>query len=280
VGRARYTRGTLVRELVLIAVAIVYCLPFYLLVAIALETTAQAYKTPLSFPVPPHPGNFAEAWSTGGQSNLGHAMKNSVIITLSSVAGVILLGSLCAYAIARHTGRLSRGLYLVVVLALILPGGLAIIPLYVTMHRLGLLGTYLGMILINLGVHMPFAVFLYTGFFRALPRDYEEAARVDGAGIARTYARVVFPQLWPITAAVALLVGIAVWNEFFLALIFLTGSHAQTLPVALYSFVGGEYVGHQNVIFAGVVIAIAPILAVYVFAHRRLIDSFTARVRG
>ena len=109
-------------------------------------------------------------------------------------------------------------------LGIILPFQLAIIPLYVGMRHLGLVGSYLGMIVLNVGLLMPLTVFLYTGFIRALPRDYEEAARVDGAGILLTFRRVVFPLLWPVTATVAVLVGIIVWNEFFIALIFLSGS--------------------------------------------------------
>ena len=126
---------------------------------------------------------------------------------------------------------------------------------------------------------MPLTVFLYTGFIRALPRDYEEAARVDGAGILLTFRRVVIPLLRPVTATVAVLTGIIVWNEFFIALIFLSGSHAQTVPVALYSFVGG-YVARWNLIFAGLAITIAPILAFYLFAQRHLIRGFTAGVKG
>ena len=278
-GLSRYTRRTFARELALILVAIVYCLPFYLLVAIALETTAQTYKTPLSFPRPPQFGNFSEAWRTGGQGGLSHALVSSLIITLSSVVGLIVLGSLCAYTIARRCGRLSNLVYVLFVIGIILPFQLAIIPLYVAMRHLGLVGSYLGMIVLNIGLLMPLTVFLYTGFIRALPRDYEEAARVDGAGILRTYARVVFPLLRPITATVAVLVGIIVWNEFFIALIFLGGSRYQTVPVALYSFVG-EYVARWNLIFAGIAITIAPILAFYLFAQRHLIRGFSAGVKG
>ena len=107
-------------------------------------------------------------------------------------------------------------------LGIILPFQLALIPLFVAMLHLGLVGNYLGMIVLNTGLLMPLTVFLYTGFIRALPRDYEEAARVDGAGILRTYAaRVVLPLLRPITATVAVLVGLIVWNEYFVTLIFL-----------------------------------------------------------
>ncbi len=224
-------------------------------------------------------GNYSEAWSTGGDSGLVHSFQSSLIITVSSVVALIVLGSICAYTIARRTGRLSNTVYVLFVIGIILPFQLAIIPVYVAMKHVGLVGNYTGMIVLNVGWLMPLTVFLYTGFIRALPRDYEEAARVDGAGIVRTYAQVVLPLLWPITATVALLVGIIIWNEFFPALIFLGTSHSPTVPVALYSFVGAA--GEQwNLIFAGVAIAVAPILAFYVFAQRHLIRGFAGGVKG
>jgi raffinose/stachyose/melibiose transport system permease protein len=279
VGTARYTRRTLLREAALALVAAIYSVPFYVLIAIALETTAHALKTPLSFPWPPHWGSFSEAWSTGGQARLPGALESSLIITISSVAGLIVVGSLCAYTIARRVGRLSNAVYVLFVLGIILPFQLAVIPVYVAMRHLGLVGNYAGMIVLNIGLLTPLTVFLYTGFIRALPRDYEEAARVDGAGLLRTYARVVFPLLRPVTGTVAVVIGITVWNEFFTALIFLAGTRYQTLPVALYSFAGG-YVARWNLIMAGVAIAIAPVLAFYLFAQRQLIRGFSAGLKG
>jgi raffinose/stachyose/melibiose transport system permease protein len=276
---ARYTRRTLLRELALILVAVVFCLPFYMLIAIALETTSQTYSAPLAPHWPPRFGNFTDAWSTGGDAGLGGALASSAIITVSSVVALIVLGSLCAYTIARRKGHLSDLVYVLFVVGYILPFQLAVIPLFVAMRHLGLIGNYAGMIVLNVGLLMPLTVFLYTGFIRALPRDYEEAARVDGAGILRTYAQVIFPLLLPITGTAAVLIGISVWNEFFTALIFLVGSHYQTLPVAVYSFASGE-VAHWNLIFAGVAIAVAPILVFYLFAQRQLIRGFSGGVKG
>jgi raffinose/stachyose/melibiose transport system permease protein len=121
-------------------------------------------------------------------------------------------------------------------------------------------------------------VFLYTGFIRALPPDYEEAAWVDGAGLLLTYFRVVLPLLLTITATVAVLTGLIVWNEYFIALIFLLGSHAQTLPVALSSYRGD--VPSWNLLFAGIAFAITPVLRFFLFAQRHLIRGFTAGVKG
>jgi raffinose/stachyose/melibiose transport system permease protein len=275
----RYTRRTLLREIALIVAALVFCLPFYLLLAVSLQSTEQALERPLSFPTSPHFGNFSEAWSSGGQNGLGHALVSSTVITVSSVAGLIVLGSLGAYAIARHKGHLGNVIYILFVLGIILPFQLAIVPLLVAMRHFGLVGNYAGIIVLNIGLLMPLTVFLYTGFIRALPRDYEEAARVDGAGVLQAYARVVFPLLLPVTGTVAVLTGIIVWNEFFVALIFLSGSRIETLPPAVYSF-AGETTGRSNLLFAGVAITIAPILAFYLFAQRQLIRGFAGGIKG
>jgi len=195
------------------------------------------------------------------------------------VTGLVVLGSLCAYVLARRPSRLGTALCLLFVLGIILPFQLAIIPVYVVLRRAELTGSYAGMILLYVGLLMPLTVFVYTGFIRGLPREYEEAARVDGASLLRTYVRVVFPLLLPVTATVAILAGLFVWNDFFLPLIFLFGSDKETLPVALYSFVG-ESTSQWNLIMAGVAISVAPILAFYVLAQRSLIRGFTGGIRG
>jgi len=122
-------------------------------------------------------------------------------------------------------------------------------------------------------------VFLYTGFIRGLPRDYEEAAQVDGAGHLRTYLRVVFPLLRPITGTVAVLTALFTWNDFFLSLIFLGGTHNQPITVAIYGFVG-ENISQWNLIFATVGIAIAPMALAYMFVQKQLIRGFVSGIRG
>src|SRR5262249_73400 len=144
----------------------------------------------------------------------------------------------------------------------------------------GLVGNYVGMIVLNIGLLMPLTVFLYTGFIRALPRDYEEAARVDGAGIWQAYVRVVFPLLRPVTGTVAVLTGIIVSNPFFVALPFRVGTRFETVPVALYSLPIETGITQWNLLFAAVVITIAPILAFYLFAQRQLIRGFAGGVKG
>lgn len=278
-GVYRYTWKTFAREMGLILGAVIFCLPIYLLAIGAVKSTSDTYLRPTTFPSDPHWDNFSYAWEHGGSAGLGKSLQSSLIITVGSVVALIAIGSLCAWVLARRSSKLSVALYFAFVLAIILPPQLAIIPLYVSMRHLGLVGNYAGMILLYTGLLMPFTVFMYTGFVRAIPRDYEEAAQVDGAGVARTFFRVIFPLLRPVTGTVAVLAGLFVWNDFFMSLIFLGGSDYETLPVALYSFVG-QSVSQWNLIFAAVVISIVPVLLFYLFAQRQLIRGFSGGVRG
>lgn len=278
-GLFQYTSRTFSRELMLMVVAAAFTLPAYLLLTLSVKTTAETYVAPLKFPTNPKFSTYPTAWREGGMSGLDRAMINNLILTVGSVICLIVIGSFCAYVLARRPSRLSTALYFLFVLGIILPFQLAIIPLFVLYVNLGLAGTYLGMILLYTGQLMPFTVFLYAGFIRALPKDYEEAAQIDGAGLLRMYVRVVFPLLRPVTGTVAVLTGLITWNEFFIPLVFLFGTNKETLPIALFSFVG-ENAQEWNLIMAAVTISITPILGFYLVAQRQLIQGFSGGIRG
>ncbi|HVW30022.1 MAG TPA: carbohydrate ABC transporter permease [Polyangiaceae bacterium] len=275
----RYTLRTLARELVLVLVAAIWLIPFYFLIVVSLKPSTELFSDPLALPKHATLGNYPQAWRGTGVVTLGAALKNSVIITVGSVVCLIAVGSSCAYAIARRLDRFGTALYLFFVMGIILPFQLGIVPAYVAVRKLGLAGTYPGMILLYTSLLMPLTVFLYTGFFRTLPSDYEEAAYVDGASRRRTFARIIFPLLRPVTATVAVLAAMIIWNDFFVQLIFLSGSKRQTLPVAIYSFVG-EFAAQWPVIFAAVIVTIAPLLGFYLFAQRTLVRGFTGGIKS
>lgn len=275
----RYTWRTFTRELALLTLAVVFCVPFYILFVLSVKPSEELFTSPLSFPGNPDFGNYDAAWNQSTHVSMGRAMLNSLIITSGTVICLVAVGSLCAYTIARRRSVLSTTLYFLFVLGIVVPFQLGIVPLYVAFKDLGLIGSYIGMILLWVGIATPVSVFLYTGFIRALPQDYEEAARVDGAGTIRTFVRVVFPLLRPVTVTVAILTGLFVWNDFFVSLIYLGGSTRQTLPVSIYSFVG-EYATQWNLVFAAIVIALVPVMAFFVVAQRQLIEGFSGGIRG
>jgi raffinose/stachyose/melibiose transport system permease protein len=273
---SRYTWRTFSRELTLLVLAVIWWIPFYYLVVVSLKPTDEIFVTPTSFPDEFAFGNYRESWNEG---SLGRALVNSVVITAGSVIALIALGSICAYSIARRPGKLSGALYLLFVLGIILPFQLGLVPTYVVLREVDLVGTYLGMILLYTGIWMPMSVFLYTGFLRALPKEYEEAAQVDGASLRRTFRRVVFPLLRPVTGTVAILTGLIIWNDFFLSLIFLSGTPNTPLPVRVYGFVG-EFASRWNLIFAAVSVSIVPVFLFFLFAQKQLIRGFTGGIKS
>jgi raffinose/stachyose/melibiose transport system permease protein len=274
-GLHRYTPRTFARELTLLAIAAIWWIPFYFLVIVALKPDLEALTTPLSFPKDVNLANFSTAWN---DASLGRSLVNSLVITCGSVLALIALGSICAYTIARRPGKMGTALYLLFVLGIILPFQLGLVPTYAVLNHLDLVGSYLGIILLYTGIWMPFSVFLYTGFARALPKEYEEASTVDGATTLRTFRRVVFPLLRPVTGTVAIFTGLIIWNDFFLSLIFLNGTNKTPLPVAVYTFVGA-FASRWNLIFAAVIVSLLPVLVFFLFAQRQLIRGFTGGIK-
>ncbi|GAA4671610.1 carbohydrate ABC transporter permease [Phytohabitans rumicis] len=271
----RYRWRTFALEMVMIAAAVVVAFPVYVLVNLAIRPPSDN-SSPIRPTVRPTLDNFTQAWQEGG---LGGALVNSVLVTAGSVLIVLAVSSLAAYPIARATARWSRGMFLLIMLGLILPFQLAALPLYQTMRDLGLLGTVWALILFYSGLQVPFTTFLYIGFIRALPRDFEDAALIDGCRPLEAFRYIVFPMLKPITVTALVLNAIAVWNDFFTPLLYLSGSDQQTVPVALAGFVG-QFVSDWNLIFAALVISIVPILAVYFALQRSIINGFAGGLKG
>ncbi|MBW6439059.1 carbohydrate ABC transporter permease [Actinoplanes hulinensis] len=271
----RYTRRTLALEMLMIAVAVVFAFPVYVLVNLAFRAPSDT-SSPIALTRSPTLGNFTQAWQEGG---LGGALLNSVLVTTVSVLIVLAVSSLAAYPLARSTAHWSRGAFLLIMLGLILPFQLAALPLYQTIRDLGLLGSVWSLVLFHSGLQVPFTTFLYTGFLRALPRDFEEAATIDGCGPLTAFRYVILPMLKPITVTALVLNAVSVWNDFFTPLLYLSGSDQQTMPVAVAGFVG-QFVSDWNLIFAALLISIVPVLAVYLALQRSIINGFAGGLKA
>jgi raffinose/stachyose/melibiose transport system permease protein len=278
-GAFRYTWKTLTRELGVLFAAVLWLIPFYFLILISLKSGSDIFSSPFKPPADPSLDAYRSAWKGTPATSFPHGLQSSAIITVGSVLALIAIGSISAYVLARRPGKLSNTLYVLFVFGLILPVQLGLIPLFVAMRHLNLIGTYAGMIILYTGLLTPLSVFLYTGFVRALPRDYEEAAQIDGAHALRIFRKIVFPLLRPVTGTVAILCGLIVWNDFFTPLVFLSGTGKATLPVVVYSFVGG-LASQWNVIFAAVALSIVPLLVFYVLAQRQLIKGFSGGIKS
>jgi raffinose/stachyose/melibiose transport system permease protein len=272
----RYGLRTFGLELLMIAVAVGFLFPVYALVTLSLKDPRQIAAAPLAPPTSPTFANFGSAWE---RASFGTALLNSTVITAVSVAILVAVGSFAAYFVARCQTRLGYGLYVLFLLGIVLPFQLGMIPLFSLVDDAGLLGTYQGMVIFYTGVQLPFTIFLYTGFIRALPSDYADAALIDGAGHLRAFGQVVFPLLRPITGTVLILNAVFIWNDFFTPLLYLGGSDRETIPVRIFSFVG-QYVSDYGLVFAGLVLAALPILAIFLVLQKYVIKGFSSGLKG
>jgi raffinose/stachyose/melibiose transport system permease protein len=276
----RYTKFTAVREVAVWAVTLIGLLPLYILVITSLKTNNEAVSTSaVTPPRVPTFDAFIQVMTTTGIGNIPLAIVYSVIITAATVACLVVLASVSGYVIARRTRGWAGITYYLVLIAIILPAQLGTVPLYIGARSLGLTGSVAGLVALWTGMLLPLAIFLYASFFRGLSVDYEEAAFIDGATPMQTFLHVVLPLMAPATGTVAIFAGLFVWNDFFNALIFLGGSSVQTLPVAMYSYVGLA-VSAWNKIFAVVIISMVPILVFYSIAQKRFIQGFAGGLKG
>ena len=169
-------------------------------------------------------------------------------------------------------------LYVLFVLGIILPFQLGLVPTYSVLQHLHLVGSYLGIILLYTGIWMPFSVFLYTGFVRAPRRSTRRHRPSTAPPRCARSGRSCSLLLRPVTGTVAIFTGLIIWNDFFLSLIFLNGTNKTPLPVAVYTFVGA-FASRWNLIFAAVIVSLAPVLIFFLVAQRQLIHEFTGGIK-
>ncbi|MEY4425447.1 MAG: hypothetical protein RJB56_1074 [Actinomycetota bacterium] len=276
----RYTKLTLLREIIVWIAAIILLSPLYFLVNIALKSRTEGVETPAYMPaMKPTFENFAYVLGSETSSTLYLGLFNSMVIVVIGVFGLIIFGSVAAYVLVRRTSKFSKVTFYMILVGIVVPAQLGLVPIYIGAQTLGLLGSPAGMGVIYIAMLMPLSVFLYAGFARALPTEYEEAANIDGASKLRTYIQVVFPLLAPATGTVATMAGIIIWNDFFTPLIFLGGSENPTLPVVIFSYVG-EFNIEWNNIFSVLIIAMIPITIVYLIFQKKFIQGFSGGIKS
>lgn len=271
----RYTKRTGALEGVAWIVALLFMFPVFIMVNMAVRPVSDL-SSPLRPTTSPTFENFSRAWTEAG---LGGAIANSAIVTVVSVVLLVVCSALAAYPLARLTARWTPVAFYGFMLGLLIPFQLGMIPLYTQMRDAGLIGTLVPLIILYVGLRLPFSIFLYTQFLRDIPQDYEEAASLDGAGPLRSFVMVVFPLLKPITGTVIILNALFVWNDFLMPLLYLSGSGNQTVPVAIYSFVG-EYTTEWPIVFAALIIGALPLLIVYFFLQRQMMQGLASGIKG
>ncbi|MEV5315266.1 carbohydrate ABC transporter permease [Streptomyces sp. NPDC052610] len=243
--------------------------PLYFTVVTALKTPDQLGGSGFGLPTEIRWSNFSDAWKL---TDFPSALMNSALVTVGAVVLTLLTNSLVAYAIARNMRRgFFKGLYYYFVSALFVPFPIIMLPVVKQTALLGL-DNQAGLILLYVVYGLAFNIFLYVGFLRSVPTEIEEAARTDGAGTWTIFWRIIFPLLMPMNATVGILTCLWAWNDFLLPLVVLSDPGAQTLPLVQYVF-QGQFNTNYTVAFASYLMALAPVLLVYVFAQRWVISG-------
>ncbi|ASJ70909.1 carbohydrate ABC transporter permease [Granulosicoccus antarcticus] len=263
--------GWLLSAMVLIMVAFIL-LPVFYMIIMSFKSGAEIAQNPVGLPESLNFDNYRNALS---KMNYTRSVLNSVGITLSVTVLVSFIGSLAAYPLARHTNPLARALVLLMALGLSTPNFVTITPIYVIFRDIGLLDTYLGLILAFTALNLPLAVFFYTGFIRGIPIELEEAARLDNCSEFRIFWHVIRPLLGPATATLSLFVMLMVWNDFTYPLLLLTDESKFTVMISVYRFVGNHNLSPSD-LFPAAVLGSLPLLVLFLFFQRRIVSGVTA----
>ncbi|MFE4668026.1 carbohydrate ABC transporter permease [Streptomyces sp. NPDC056716] len=228
---------------------------------------------PTWIPDRPTLDNFRQAFE---EQPLLRAGLNSLLAAVAAALVAVLVATPMAYVMARQRGRLARAASGWVVVSQAFPFVLVIIPLFLVLKNLRLIDSVPGLVLVYVVWALPFALWMLTGYVRAVPVELEEAAAVDGAGRLRTLVSVTAPLLAPGIVATALFAFITAWNEFFFALVLLKTPEKQTLPVILTHFIGAEGVADLGPLTAAAVLATLPSLVVFAVIQRRITGGMVA----
>ena len=268
--------GTLGRDgllqIILIANTIIMLAPIIIMIFSAFKTTPQIFQSPFSIPDFTQVSNFAKIWT---QTNFLRDLLNSFLVTGTSMALILTLGTMAAYAIGRYQFFGSSFILMFFLAGLTLPLKLAIIPLFMLMRDLSILNSQLSLIFVYTAMGLPTTVFIMTGFIRTLPSELEDAARMDGASEARIMWSIMLPLVRPAMVIAAIQNVVPIWNDFFFPLVFIQNDDLKTLPQGLTTFMG-EYTTDWGVLFSGLTLSAAPIIIIYIVLSRQFIAGMTS----
>ena len=259
----------------MVALAIVWLLPAVWVLVTSLKLTENIVRVPPEWiPWPATIEHYGEVlFSSSRTARIGRAFFNSIVVSLGSVALVVLTSAMAAYPLARMRFRGRNLVFGLIVGSLMIPNAVILVPQYVLVQRLGWLSTYQGLIVPEAAMTFAFGVFLLRQFFLTIPSELEDAARIDGADPWQIFTRIVLPLSQPVLGALAIFAFRSAWNDFLWPLIAVNKPDMFPLPVALALLRGAYAAESYGPIMAGAVLSALPLLIVFLVANRRIVEG-------
>lgn len=265
--------SNILKHIVLIILALIVLTPIYYLIVTTFKSGTEAALNPMGLPESFDFSGYVQAFK---DMQYPRAFKNTFLITAGAVIGIIITSSMCGYVLNRKGKcRITQFVFLLILSGMMFPYQMSIMGLYKLVRGLGLMNTLTGVILIDIAINIPFATFLMKNFISTVPIELEEAAKIDGAGVFRTFTTVTFPLLKPVVATVAILNTLNVWNDFMGPLYFLQTREKDVILQEVYRNIG-QFSTDWTSLFPMMVLGVLPLLVFYLFMQRYIISGVMA----
>ncbi len=262
-----------VRHAFLIVAAALMVTPFLYMISTSFKSQAYVLTVPPQFiPNPATIDNYVQVWNT---QNFGRYFANSLLVAVTSTFLSVLLSSMMAYAFARFEFRGRKLLFRIVLLGLMVPTMMLIIPQFILAKGFGLLDSYLGLIVFYVAGNLSLNTYLLRSFFISIPNELDQAMQVDGAGAWTRFTRLILPLSTPALATTTIFTFLATWDEFAWAATIIRDADLRTLPIAIRLFQGANAT-QWGLVFAASLIAIIPVIAVFLIFQRYFVQGLTA----
>jgi len=271
--------GNALRFLLIVALVLLYLMPLYWMISTSLKLQPEIFRMPPTLiPETLTLENYAAIIAGTMASAIPFLVyfKNSLFVAVFTVLATLALATPAAYAFSRVRFRGKRNLIYFVLVSQMLPVVLILIPLYQTFMRMRLLSTYPGLVLPYLMLTLPFSIWMLKGYFDSIPRELDEAARVDGCTKGQTMLRVILPNVTPGLTATAIVTFIMAWDEFIIALTIMDANRMRTLPVGMIQSFVGQFSMKWGEMMAASVVTTIPVVIIFVFLSKYLIGGLIA----
>ena len=263
--------GRIITYIILIFAAVICLFPFLWMVSTSFKETSEIYKMPPDLlPTNPTVQNYIEGWKG---ADFGLFFKNSLFITIIATIGTVLSSAFVAYGFARFKARFSGLLFTILLATMMLPTQVTLIPQYLMYNKLGMVNTYFPLLIPSWLGGGAFNIFLFIQFFRTLPKELDEAAKIDGANSFQIFTKIMLPAVKPVMLAVLVMSLVYNWNDFFSPLIYLNDNKKFTIAIGLQFFKGSQGNVQIGQMMAMSLVALLPVLIIFAVCQKYFIQG-------